>query len=176
MPLAPRAALPLLALAALPLTACASAPPPASAAAAAPEPMPSSFRLDSQTGGLSDVDGEMMKIAKSEEDIDRLFPHAGDDKAARKAAPSAPAKAADAPAKAAGAAEAKKDEGPASGDPCATACSALASMRSSAEHLCKLAGESDGRCDDARGRVRGASARVRSVCPACSAAASDPGK
>jgi hypothetical protein len=44
-------------------------------------------------------------------------------------------------------------------------------MQSSAEHLCKLAGEGDGRCEDARGRVRGASARVRSVCPSCTTGA-----
>jgi hypothetical protein len=154
----PRARLPLLALAALSFTACAAdAPPPAAPAV----PVPSSFTLEPRSGVLSDVDAEMMKIARSEEDIDRVFPRSREEKETRRAPADAP----------------KADSVPASGgDPCSTACSALVSMRSSAEHLCKLAGETDGRCDDARGRVRGASSRVRSACPACSAAAAEPGK
>lgn len=148
---------------ALPLAACAAAPPaeapPAPAATA--EPMPQRFVLDGAKGSPQ-VDGEMLKIAKAEEEIDRLFPHAGKDKDSRKKA-EAPGKAAQKPA---------DDASPLSGgDACATACRALASMQSSADHLCKLAGEGDGRCEDARGRVRGASARVRSVCPMCASGA-----
>ena len=152
-------------LAAISFAACAADQPPPAAPSAA---VPSSFMLEPRSGALSDVDSEMIKIARAEEDIDRLFPQAGGSRAARRGPADAPAKPADAPA--------KKDEAPASGDPCSTACSALASMRSSAEHLCKLAGETDGRCDDARVRVRGASSRVRSACPACSAAAPEVGK
>lgn len=55
----------------------------------------------------------------------------------------------------------------AGGDPCATACTALASMRRSASHLCELAGEDDGRCATARGRVETATTQVRARCPAC---------
>jgi len=55
-----------------------------------------------------------------------------------------------------------------SGDPCATACRALASMGRAAEHLCSLAGDSDSRCDTARGRVQSASQRVHASCPSCS--------
>lgn len=55
-----------------------------------------------------------------------------------------------------------------SADPCVTACSALASMERAADHLCGLAGASDGRCTSARDRVKHASARVQAACPACS--------
>lgn len=157
-----RAALLLLAL---PLAACAAAaPPPAtpSASAAPAEAMPSRFVLDGAKG-VNEVDGEMIVIAKAEEEIDRLFPNADKSKAS---APSKKAAPADQPAKE----DAQGLSGGAAGA-CATACKALASMQSSADHLCKLAGEADGRCEDARGRVRGASARVHRVCPACSAGA-----
>ncbi len=59
-------------------------------------------------------------------------------------------------------------------DACATLCRALGSMASSAEHLCGLSGENDGRCDDARARVRGAAARVKSACPACTVSTTAP--
>jgi hypothetical protein len=55
----------------------------------------------------------------------------------------------------------------ASGSPCLTACAALASMERAADHLCTLAGAGDARCADARARVKGATARVRTTCPAC---------
>ena len=54
-----------------------------------------------------------------------------------------------------------------SGNPCVTACRALASMTRAAEHLCGLAGEDDGRCSGARSRVKNATDRVQSQCPAC---------
>jgi hypothetical protein len=54
------------------------------------------------------------------------------------------------------------------GDPCLTACRALASMRRSVDHLCGLTGDTDSRCEGARTRVEGASQRVRASCPACS--------
>ncbi|MCC6552773.1 MAG: hypothetical protein IT372_07095 [Polyangiaceae bacterium] len=53
------------------------------------------------------------------------------------------------------------------GDPCATACRALASMSRAADHLCGLAGEGDARCGDARARVKSATDRVHHQCPAC---------
>jgi predicted RNA-binding Zn-ribbon protein involved in translation (DUF1610 family) len=52
-------------------------------------------------------------------------------------------------------------------DSCTTACGALASMERATEHLCALAGADDVRCTSARDRVKGASARVRAVCPVC---------
>ncbi|MFO0757751.1 MAG: hypothetical protein U0359_14750 [Byssovorax sp.] len=55
-------------------------------------------------------------------------------------------------------------------DPCSMACRALASMHRAADHLCGLAGETDGRCENARQRVASATDRVRFFCPACSAA------
>jgi hypothetical protein len=105
----------------------------------------------------------MLAMGKAEEEIDRALPGAGRE-TARKGAPSQ------------GADAKKGDKAPSMGEPsatpgdgdgCATACRALASMKRSAEHLCSLAG--DGRCEDARGRVRGASARVHAACPTCAA-------
>jgi hypothetical protein len=55
----------------------------------------------------------------------------------------------------------------AGGDPCLSACRALASMRRSVDHLCGLTGDGDARCEGARTRVQGASERVRATCPAC---------
>lgn len=50
---------------------------------------------------------------------------------------------------------------------CPVACKALASMRRSSEYLCKLSGEADLRCVDARQRVARAEQRVRSAACAC---------
>ncbi|MFS8071039.1 MAG: hypothetical protein ACMG6S_32120 [Byssovorax sp.] len=58
-------------------------------------------------------------------------------------------------------------DGAASADPCATACSALSSMERATKHLCDLTGDGDARCDSARSRVSGATARVTASCPAC---------
>lgn len=54
------------------------------------------------------------------------------------------------------------------GEGCFSACRALASMRRSVDHLCGLTGDSDARCEGARTRVNGATARVHATCPACS--------
>lgn len=158
-----RRAAALPALAALTLAACAEAPPPE----APPQPQATSAPMSPpiflEPKGSSPVDQEMLAIAKAEDEIDKLFPHAGKAKESLK---KGDAKPADKPA---------KDEAQAlsgtTGDACAVACRALASMTTSAEHLCKLAGEADGRCEDARGRVRGAGARVHEMCPACNAGA-----
>ena len=56
-----------------------------------------------------------------------------------------------------------------SSDPCAVACSALASMARSADRLCGLTGPDDPACHDALGRVEAATARVRAACPGCPA-------
>src|SRR5262249_46308294 len=65
--------------------------------------------------------------------------------------------------------EAPGRAGLASGDPCFTACRALASMERAATHLCELTGDGDTRCSNARTRVKTAPARVRSSCPVCQA-------
>jgi hypothetical protein len=132
--------------------ACAAAPPPLSPPGEGPPP-PSLWG----DKGANELDKEMLALARAEDEIDKVFPHAGKERAGLKGRDGMkaeePKAAADAP------------------DPCAVACKALASMTKSADHLCALAGEGDGRCEDARGRVRGAATRVRSVCPGCAAAA-----
>ncbi len=157
LPSTPLRAVPvsLALLASIPLAGCAAAPPPA----AAPEPPPAMY-LDPGPKQTSPVDAEMLKIASAEDQIDRLFPHAGGDRSNQKSAGTkAPAE------------ESRQAASATSGEEaCSIACKALASMKSSADQLCKLSGEGDGRCDDARARVRGATSRVKSVCPACAAA------
>ena len=159
-----RAALSPLALAAtLFLAGCAASPPPMTSPSSAAEPPPSLFGPSG--AGTSPVDNEMLAMGKAEAEIDRLLPGAGREPSRKKAAsPDADAQRSDS-----GASKAAPSPSPGDGDGCATACRALASMARSAEHLCTLAGEGDGRCDDARGRLRGASARVRSACPTCAA-------
>ena len=148
----------------LALVACADAPPPA---AAPPQPPPGVV-VAGQAHDASPIDREMLAIGQAEEEIDRLFPGAGAPINPRKGGPPPP------PPPKPGDREVPRDvpkEEPRAagllGDPCTVACKALASMVSSAERLCHLAGENDGRCDDARARVRGASARVKSSCPGC---------
>lgn len=60
-------------------------------------------------------------------------------------------------------AEAKSNEDEAGS--CNIAKRALGSLQRSAEHLCGLTGESDPRCDTARGRAQRAAARVGAACP-----------
>jgi hypothetical protein len=165
---------PLAILPALALAACAAAPPPA----ASPEPPPPGFASAGQPREPSPVDRDMLAIGKAEEEIDRFFPEArepaGPSRKGRDLPPAPPPKPdqdgdKDSPK------EARRSVTPGiGGDPCAVACKALASMASSADHLCQLAGENDGRCEDARSRVRGASARVKSSCPGCSVSTAPP--
>lgn len=54
------------------------------------------------------------------------------------------------------------DEAELSESPCAVACRALTSMKRAAEAVCRLAGESDARCADARKRVSESATRVAS--------------
>lgn len=138
----PRAVLPLLALVA---AACAEGPP---SMVPAQTPPPTLYGPGDK--GVSEVDSEMLAIGKAEDQIDRLFPNAGKERLGPKKADAEEA-----------------SQGAVENEGCATACKALASMRRSADHLCNMTGEGDGRCEDARGRVRGAAARVRSVCPTC---------
>jgi hypothetical protein len=50
------------------------------------------------------------------------------------------------------------------GDPCFSACRALASMTRATAHLCGLTGDTDPRCDSARSRLQGARERVEGSC------------
>lgn len=52
-------------------------------------------------------------------------------------------------------------------DRCEIACRALGSMKRAAEHVCRAAGSSDGRCARAKDRVAAASARVAASCEDC---------
>jgi hypothetical protein len=117
----------------------------------------------------------MLTIGRAEEEIDRLFPE--------QRGPTGPRKSGKAgPPPTDGDTDGKPDamkQAPlggtttaAPGDACAVACKALNAMASAAERLCRLSGENDGRCDDARARVRGATGRVRSSCPGCTVSAS----
>jgi hypothetical protein len=158
-------------LAPLALAACAAAPPPA----ASPEaPPPAVFQPGARA--VSPLDQEMLAIGHAEEEIDRAFPEVRVQGGPRKGGKAGPGPA-DA-GKGGGERDILKDKeeqrgagvtaGAGSpGEPCAIACRALSSMVSSAERLCRLSGENDGRCDDARARVRGATARVKSSCPGC---------
>jgi hypothetical protein len=103
----------------------------------------------------------MVAIGRAEQEIDRVFPEGAKKSGVRKAGPQQEEAKAPADARAQ-----DKDTGGAS-DACTIACKALASMASSADRLCRLSGENDGRCDDARARVRGATSRVKSACPSC---------
>lgn len=57
----------------------------------------------------------------------------------------------------------------AAGSDCASLCKALASMTRATDHLCELAKEAADpkRCDDAKGRLDSAQAKVKSTCGGC---------
>jgi hypothetical protein len=164
---------PLVACAPLALVACAESPAPPAAAPAQPPP---GFYAAGQPREPSPVDREMLTIGQAEEQIDRLFPEAnaptGPRKGGKGAAHAPPPEKPDKAGDRDGAKDASKEQqlrggSGVPGEPCAVACKALASMVSSADRLCQLSGDNDGRCDDARARVRGAAARVKSSCPGC---------
>ena len=140
------------------VTACGSADPPMMA----PASPPVARRVASPADDLSPSERDahiadaLWQLRQAEEKIidtaekkKELRPHAGKP-------------AADAPADAS-----KSEESTSSAPPCDVACSALASMQRSAGFICKLAGDGDARCADARGRVRAAEARVTATCGAC---------
>jgi hypothetical protein len=82
-------------------------------------------------------------------------------------APPSPGVADSAPKEAKAEIEANRAAPTMSGDPCETACRALASMGRAAEHLCGLAGAEDPRCNNAKERFRAAEGRVKQSCPRC---------
>lgn len=63
--------------------------------------------------------------------------------------------------------EARPETRPSDERSCQIACVALASMRRSADYVCKLAGSGDPRCVDASSRARRAEAKVTASCGAC---------
>ncbi len=176
-PFAPAALARIAPLSLLSLAACAAAPPPA----ASPEPPPVGVFAVGQHREVTPIDGEMLALGKAEEEIDRAFPPPP--------APTGPRKGAKAPAprdedgkpdRLTTKETKDKDEpglpaaGATSRDRCSVACTALSAMASSADRLCKLAGETDGRCEDAQARVRGATGRVKASCPGCSVSIAAP--
>ena len=169
-------AAPLAPVAALLLAACASSPPSApmaSAVAYAP-----SMGATSADAAPNDLEGQLAALDAAEaqldlavrgssiaqpgsaKDLKKKEERAGD----REPSPNAPRKSAESEAQKGVGASA---DSAATADPCATACSALASMERATKHLCDLTGDGDARCDSARSRVSGATERVSASCPAC---------
>jgi hypothetical protein len=167
-------AAPLAPVAALLLAACAAEPPKAMMAPAAEAP---TMATASTFAVASDPAGALAALGAAEAQLDlamRRAPpaQAGSAKDQKKeeldgerTPPSKSPRRAEEP-------EAQKAVRMGAGDsavadPCATACSALESMERAAKHLCDLTGDGDARCDNARSRVSGATARVSASCPAC---------
>lgn len=160
-----RAAAPLVLLS-LVLTACSSAPTPGSAYPQ--EPM------------LTMTDRAIDRLERAENDL--WLALGGGPTTLGYAQPASPPiggvnQAAPPPPPGVQAEASRRDESPSSvasgptplsSDPCANACSALASMERATTHLCSLAGDADARCEGARTRVKNASTRVHAACPACS--------
>ena len=160
---------------ALPLVACAAAPPPA----ASPEAPPPPGFYAAGPREPSPVDHEMVAIGHAEEEIDRLFPEGANAPdgplwagAPGKAAPRSPYHARQAhlglTARTAATERSRARPLPGGASRAIAARSPARRWRRwspAAERLCQLSGENDGRCDDARARVRGAGA-ARSGRPA----------
>lgn len=160
------------ALALAPLSGCSAAPKPAApetpaaAEPAAPQaaPVPAAA-APVEEQAPADADDALSQLDRAEAELRGAMGPARDRAAGSPATPTPSS----APRKAPAGEAAPMAQGAelAGGDPCAVACRALGSMRRAADHLCSLAGEQDGRCTSARGRVRGADAEVRQTCPQC---------
>src|SRR5262249_2299070 len=147
------AALAVLALSSLGLAACMDAaaarsaappasPPPAPAPAlAGPSMPPASSSKESR-----DAAGGLAALSRAEAEIAEALSKGSARRGARETA---------------GGAQPQTEAHQPGGNPCETACRALASMTRSAEHVCEMAGDGDARCHDARARVKGAGERVR---------------
>lgn len=140
----------------------APASPPAEAAPAGAAPA---------AGGLmpadpSDLDGQIAALGSAEAQINEVLGGGDEMQQARPATPplKEDRREPDAPS-----GKKKGAERLSQGDACSTACSALSSMERATSHLCRLAGESDRRCEEAKARVQIATSRVRASCPACAA-------
>ncbi|MEO5729335.1 MAG: hypothetical protein ABI134_35115 [Byssovorax sp.] len=169
-------AAPLAPVAALLLAACAAKPSSAPTAPSADR----ATSMEATSAGLApnDLEGQLAALGAAEAQLDlaiRRSPLAlsrsatdlrkkeeRDDE--RSPQPKTSARAAESEAQKGVGASA---DSAASADPCATACSALSSMERATKHLCDLTGDGDARCDSARSRVSGATARVTASCPAC---------
>jgi hypothetical protein len=150
-------------------SAAGTAPAPTTAASEKSSPEPAA-------GAPSDADGAIAEIDRAEGELQRAL---GLPAFAEPAKPGAqapgeamaqaqPPPAAPAATRAADSASPKAEQ-ESSQDACTTACRALAGMSRATGHLCDLSGEGDARCENARQRVRSATERVRSHCPACAA-------
>lgn len=126
------------------LPAVAAATPPGAAAA----PAQPGYRVEEKTPPKDGKpDPATTKPAKPDDIKSEAPPTAADrGPAPQKAAPRAQEKG--------------KDDEEGAPTPCQTACRAFASMQRAAESVCRLAGESDARCDGAKKRVENAKARV----------------
>lgn len=155
------------------LAACAaSAPAPAAPNAPSAPVMqatgapvaPSAAKAADQERAQGDAESQLTALKQAEADLNVAL--SGRKELGKRPAPAGPGEASTSP----------KPGQPraAPEDPCATACSALASMERATVHLCGLAGEGDHRCEDARARVRSATDRVRASCPACAATEPQP--
>lgn len=161
------------ALALAPLTGCSAAPRPAAPetpaaaepAAAPAAPMPAVAPAEEQAP--ADADDALAQLERAEAELRGVIGPARDRASKTPATPSPTSAPRTAPAGDAAPVAQGAEMAGAGGDPCAIACRALGSMRRAADHLCGLAGEQDGRCTSARGRVRGADAEVRQTCPQC---------
>jgi hypothetical protein len=166
-------AAPLAPVAALLLAACASSKAPPPSAPAAESTL--SMTATSADAAPNDLEGQLAALGAAEAQLDLVISRSP--LAARSAvdakkkdgngeseAPNAPRKAEETRAQKGVATSA---DSAATADPCATACSALASMERATKHLCELTGDGDARCDNARSRVSGATERVSASCPAC---------
>jgi hypothetical protein len=116
----------------------ASSPPPAQVAA---EPPP--FRtVEEAERALRDADRELSEAAARPEDTAKSPPTGiAESRNERKTAE-----------------QERREVHPSS--PCETSCRALASMKRAADAICRMAGEGDARCGDARKKVEASTARV----------------
>lgn len=129
-------------------TAPATAPPPSSIAA-----------HEAEGRAPETVDEARAAIERARRDIDALSPGGPSDAPAAAAqSPAAEAPTAQ-PAEVAGRAEARPGSGAASSS-CARACSALASMRRAVDALCRMSGDADASCVDAKKTLDSSTARA----------------
>ncbi len=169
-------AAPLAPVAALLLAACAAKPSSAPTAPSADHAP--SMEATSAGSAPNDLEGQLAALGAAEAQLDLALHRAptalhrsaidvqkneerADERSQQPRSAARPAK----PAAQKGVGASADSAAPA--DPCAMACSALSSMERATKHLCDLTGDGDARCDSARSRVSGATARVTASCLAC---------
>lgn len=126
-----------------------------------------------------DVEALLRELSRSERELEARLGDSDDEELGAGSAgmpppaeePAEPPEAAPTAEAEAGGEQAPKTAEPRAQTPCETACRAFASMRRSAERICELTGESDGRCSGARERVARAGQRIERAGCACDAPA-----